>query len=179
MAQYYDINKLLDDIPSLLLQNKAQKEQSRQFDASHALRSADQDLRTSAEARMQDAYNVGMKEKMSLSDLIKTDMSDVSRRASYFKNMEDPEMRKKAKAKIHKDADFGEKFKLFFKKEADREAYYNEQIESQAPERLYPDFSGDQIFNPTFADYFNRNTADQYATRSDKMNLLGMMGRRQ
>lgn len=179
MAQYYDINKLLDDIPSLLLQNKAQKEQSRQFDASHALRSADQDLRTSAESRMQDAYNVGMKEKMSLSDLIKKDMTDMAKQATYFKNMEDPEMRKKAKAKIHKDADFGEKFKLFFKKEADREAYYNEQIESQAPERLYPDFSGDQIFNPTFADYFNRNTADQYATRSDKMNLLGMMGRRQ
>ena len=167
MAQYYDINALLDDIPSLLLQNKAQKEQSRQFNADHALRS-------SAESRMQDAYATGKKEKMSLSNLIKTDMSDMARRASYFKNMEDPEMRAKAKKKIHDDASFGERWKYFKADKEEKEAMYNTEIASQAPERLYPDLSGDQIFNPTFADYFNRNSADQYATQS---NLLDLMGR--
>ena len=170
MAQYYDINALLDDIPSLLLQNKAQKEQSRQFNADHSLRS-------SAESRMQDAYATGKKEKMSLSNLIKTDMSDMARRASYFKNMEDPEMRAKAKKKIHDDASFGERWKYFKADKEEKEAMYNTEIASQAPERLYPDLSGDQIFSPQFVDYYNKNTADQYATQSDRMNLLGLMGR--
>jgi len=61
MAQYYDINKLLDDLPSLALQNKAQNEQSRQFDKNYELRQSqfdkDYELRQGQYQMTQDMFN--------------------------------------------------------------------------------------------------------------------------
>jgi len=171
----YDINKLLDDLPALMLQHNAQKEQARQFNADLALREKAETRAQGAENRAQDAYNIGKQEKMSLSDLIKTDVHDSAKQRRYYQLMEKPENRQRAIKKIYDDASFKDRWKLFFSNKDKKHSFYNQYIESQAPERLYPNFSKDTLYSPQYSDYFNANMADQYATQDDKLNLLHMM----